>query len=32
MNPDVAIRVQNLSKMYKVYAHPGDLFWELITE
>lgn len=31
MNLEVAIRVQNLSKMYKVYAHPGDLFWELIT-
>jgi ABC-type polysaccharide/polyol phosphate transport system ATPase subunit len=26
-----AIRVQNLSKRYKVYAHPRDMFWELLT-
>jgi len=31
MTADVAIQVQGLSKMYKIYSHPGDLFWELLT-
>ncbi len=30
-NSDAAIRVSNLSKMYKVYSKPADLFWEMIT-
>lgn len=28
---DVAIKVTNLSKMYKVYSNPSDMFLELIT-
>ncbi|OHB69192.1 MAG: hypothetical protein A2V70_02135 [Planctomycetes bacterium RBG_13_63_9] len=28
---DVAIRVANLSKMYKVYHQPSDMVWELLT-
>ncbi len=28
---DVAIRVTDLSKMYKVYNRPSDMFWELVT-
>ena len=28
---DVAIRVSHLSKMYKIYAKPADMFWELMT-
>ena len=28
---DMAIRVRNLSKMYKVYNHPKDLLMELVT-
>ena len=27
---DYAIRVENLSKMYKVYNKPSDMFWEMI--
>lgn len=30
-NNDVAIRVQGLGKMYKMYARPHDLLWELLT-
>lgn len=26
---DIAIRVSNLSKMFKVYQKPSDMFWEL---
>lgn len=30
--PDhIALRVQNLSKTYKVYRKPADMFWELAT-
>ena len=34
MNSDLksAISVQNLSKMFKVYSKPSDLFWELVTQ
>jgi ABC-type polysaccharide/polyol phosphate transport system ATPase subunit len=27
----IAIRVENLSKLYKVYPHPSSLLWEVIT-
>ena len=26
-----AIRVENLSKVYRVYARPADMFWEAVT-
>jgi lipopolysaccharide transport system ATP-binding protein len=29
--PDVAIRVTHLSKVYKVYRRPADMFWEIVT-
>jgi ABC-type polysaccharide/polyol phosphate transport system ATPase subunit len=30
--PDqIALRIQNLSKTYKVYRKPADMFWELAT-
>ena len=28
---NIALRAQNLSKMYKMYQKPADMFWELIT-
>lgn len=28
---DVAIRVSNLSKLFKIYQKPADMFWELFT-
>src|SRR5436309_969425 len=28
---EMAIRTTNLSKMYKVYGKPADIFWEAIT-
>jgi len=31
MKADLAIRVENLSKMYRVYARPADMFWEAVT-
>jgi len=27
---DLAIRAQNLGKMYKVYTRPADMFWEVL--
>jgi ABC-type polysaccharide/polyol phosphate transport system ATPase subunit len=27
---DIAVRVSNLSKMYKVYSKPADMIWELL--
>ncbi len=30
-NGPFAIRVENLSKMYRVYARPADMFWEAVT-
>jgi len=27
---DIAIKVRNLSKMYKVYSKPSDILWELV--
>lgn len=31
MKSEIAIRVSNLSKQYKVYARPADMIWEVIT-
>jgi ABC-type polysaccharide/polyol phosphate transport system ATPase subunit/ubiquinone/menaquinone biosynthesis C-methylase UbiE len=28
---DIAVRVRDLSKHYKVYSRPNDIFWELVT-
>lgn len=28
---DIAIRVSHLSKMFRLYARPGDLLWELVS-
>jgi lipopolysaccharide transport system ATP-binding protein len=28
---DTVIRAENLSKMYKIYSRPADMFWEMIT-
>lgn len=28
---EIAIRVEHLSKMYRVYSHPSDMFWEIIA-
>ncbi len=28
---EIAIRVANLSKMFKMYNKPADMFWELVT-
>ena len=28
---NLAIRVANLSKMFKVYSRPADMFWEIVT-
>jgi len=28
---DLAIQVSHLSKMYKVYSRPADMFWEMIS-
>ena len=29
---DIAVRVAGLSKRYKVYDRPADMFWELVTQ
>ena len=29
---EVAVRVANLSKMYKVYQRPADMFWEVFSK
>jgi ABC-type polysaccharide/polyol phosphate transport system ATPase subunit/SAM-dependent methyltransferase len=29
---EMAIRASNLSKLYKVYTKPADMFWELVTK
>src|SRR5437867_1221099 len=28
---DVAMRVSHLSKMFKIYRKPADMFWELLS-
>jgi lipopolysaccharide transport system ATP-binding protein len=28
---NIAIKVTNLSKLYKIYQQPADMFWELLT-
>jgi lipopolysaccharide transport system ATP-binding protein len=28
---NIAIKVTNLSKLYKIYHQPSDMFWELVT-
>ena len=28
---EIAIRVEHLSKLYKVYRHPSDQLWEMVT-
>src|SRR6266446_4688144 len=29
--PNIAIRVDNLSKVYKVYSKPAEIFWEIVS-
>ena len=29
--PEIALRVDKLTKTYKVYRQPSDMFWELVT-
>ncbi|MFH0732517.1 MAG: ABC transporter ATP-binding protein [Candidatus Omnitrophota bacterium] len=31
MNNNIAIDVKNLSKAFKIYAKPADMFWEVLT-
>ncbi len=31
INDDIAVKVENLSKMYKVYKKPADMFWEMVS-
>lgn len=30
MSDESAISVENVSKMYKLYTHPSDMFWEML--
>jgi ABC-type polysaccharide/polyol phosphate transport system ATPase subunit len=31
VSTDLAIRASGLSKVFKIYAHPGDVLWELLS-
>lgn len=31
LRANVAIRVDHVSKMYRIYQHPADMFWEIVT-
>jgi lipopolysaccharide transport system ATP-binding protein len=32
LSSDIAIRATNLSKAYRIYTKPSDMFWEIVTQ